>query len=150
MAKIVNQIRDIEIIEGELKNAIAGLLSFSISEEKIVQIPTTFVYLDKNIYVFFDDDSELYDSLEINTELTFSVIKTEKGKKSADLNFVPVYRFVSVKLAGLAKKMDEPKVIDELNKSFSAKYSKNELNTKFKKIVMIDTEEIQASEEIGG
>lgn len=150
MAKIVNQIRDIEVIEGELKNAIAGLLSFSVSEDKIIQLPATFVYLDKNIYIFFDDDSELYDTIGLNTELSFSVIKTEKGKKSAELNFIPVYKFISVKLVGLAKKIDEAKSIDELNKAFAAKYYKSEIHFKYSKIIMIDTEEIQANEEIGG
>jgi nitroimidazol reductase NimA-like FMN-containing flavoprotein (pyridoxamine 5'-phosphate oxidase superfamily) len=150
MSKIVNQIRNMEIIEAELKNAVAGLLSFSVSEDKIAQIPSTFIYLDKNIYLFFEEESELYDSLEINSLLSFSVIKSEKGKKSAELNFTPVYRFISVKLVGLTKKIDDLKLIDELNKALAAKYYKNEPELKYKNIIMIDTEEIQASEEIGG
>ena len=150
MTKIVNQIRDINIIEGELKNAIAGLLSFTVSEDKIIQIPSTFIYLDKNIYIFFDEDSEIYETLEIDTPLSFSVIKTEKGKKTAELNFTPVYKFVSVKLNGLNKKIDDAKTIDELNRAYSAKYYKNEAGNKYIKIIMIDTEEIQAAEEIGG
>lgn len=150
MAKIVNQIRDIEVIEGELKNAVAGLLSFPVSEDKIIQLPTTFVYLDKNIYIFFEDDAELFDEIELNTNLTFSVVKTEKGKKRNDLSFNPVYRFVAVKLTGLNKKIDELKALDDLNKIYSDKYLKGEVKSNFKKIIMIDSEEIQGTEEIGG
>lgn len=150
MTKIINQIRDIETIENELKNAIAGVLSFLVSDEKVVQMPTTFIYLDKNVYVFFDEDSELFDEIGQNTVMNFSIVKTEKGKKNPDLNFVPVYKFISVKLIGMNKKIDEAKIIDDLNKAYTAKYLKNEMQDKYTKILMIDTEEIQATEEIGG
>jgi hypothetical protein len=150
MAKVINQIRDIEIIENELKTAIAGLLSYPVTDEKITQFPTTFVYLDKNVYIFFEDESELYDQIHADALSTFSVIKTEKGKKSAEVSFVPAYKFIAVKLFGINKKIEEQKTIDDLNKLYVEKYLKSDLKKKYKKILMIDTEEIQASEEIGG
>jgi len=150
MSKIINQIRDIEIIENELKASVAGLLSLRLSNDNRLLIPSTYVYLDKNIYVFFEDESEIFDKINLNSTIVFSLIKEEKALPVAELDFVPVYKYLSVKLTGPAKFVEEAKTIEELNKIYSQKYVKSEEKTSYKKILMIDTEEIQASEETGG
>jgi len=52
MQRFTNQIRDLELIESELKNTSVGVLALYIDDEKTIQYPTTFLYRDKNIYIF--------------------------------------------------------------------------------------------------
>jgi general stress protein 26 len=149
MQKKVQQIRDIAIIEKELNLCPVGLLALYIEDEKLIQASTTFLYLDKNIYFFIDEASGLYESIKFNTPVSFAIIRNEAPRKNDNA----IYHSVSIKVSGNIKIIEEQKIIDEVKKSYLAKYSKpgKEHVNSFaeSRIYMIDTEEIQAAEETG-
>ncbi|MEO8398807.1 MAG: hypothetical protein ABI550_03220 [Ignavibacteriaceae bacterium] len=154
MEKRLSQIRDIELIEKELNSANVGIAALCIKDENIIQKATTYIYLDKNIYFFFNIDSELYEKIQFDTSASFTILKNEKAKKNSE-NFKSIYHVISISILGLVKKVDEQKLLEELRKSYLKKYSRNSSMTKensalLGKSIIIDTEEIQAFEEIGG
>lgn len=155
MQKIVTQIRNLEAIEKELNSNFIGSLAIISDEEKIVQYPSPYLYIDKNLYLFFNKDSELYGNITNEQYASFNVINQGKPSKSDKADFNPTYTFTSISIMGALKKVDEQKVMDEMRKNFFKKYSQK--NTATKKdittlhyVVMIDTEEISAFEETGG
>lgn len=154
MQKRTIQIRDLKAIEHGLDNNFAGVLSFYGGEENVAHIPLTFIYLDKNIYLFFNADDEVYESIPYDNTAIFTTVKSEKGKKVNNQEFDAVYRFFSVTIKGIIKKVDEPKIIEDIRKRYLKKYSTKvddpNNNEYLNKLVIIDTEEIQAIEEIGG
>jgi len=155
MNKIISQIRDLDLIEKELNNSTGGVLAVNIDNEIAIQIATTFLYRDKNIYIFFNNKNELFDNIPFNASGSFTIIKNEKVKKIPKIDFHPVYYLFSISVTGTIKKVDEQKVVDELKKSYFKKYSKKQDHTKkdmaaLGKLIIIDSEEIQALEEVGG
>ena len=67
--------------------------------------------------------------------------------------FVPIYNIISITITGLIKIVDDSKLVNTLIGNYRNKYSKEsekEKETNLSKVVFIDTEEIQAYEEIGG
>lgn len=58
------------------------MLAFNVDGEKVIQLLTTFLYLDKNIYFFLDKEDEIYEKLNLNSLASFTIIKDEKLKKS--------------------------------------------------------------------
>ena len=150
----VNQIRDLELIEKELSSNPAGVLALMLDNEKVSQIATTFLYLDKNIFIFFGNDDELFDKIQFETNVTFTILKYGKIKKEKNMVFEPTYNLFSISISGLVKKVDEPKLLEELQQNYISKYKKSveekiDLST-ISKAIIIDTEEIQAFEETGG
>jgi nitroimidazol reductase NimA-like FMN-containing flavoprotein (pyridoxamine 5'-phosphate oxidase superfamily) len=155
MQRVINQIRDLELIESELKHTSVGVLALYIDDEKTIQFPTTFLYRDKNIYIFFKNDDELYQSIKYNSSASFTVIKQEKVKRGKKLDFTPTYQMFSITLNGLVRKVDEEKTMVNLRHEYLAKYSKK-TETVRKNIsalasaIIMDSDEIHAQEEIGG
>ena len=152
MQKNIQQIRNIEVIEKELNTCPVGVLAL-IVEEKIVQVATTFLYLDKNIYIFLDDNSELYQSIHFESNASFILIKNEKVRKHSKADYSPSYHSIAIKISGNIRKVEEQKVIDEVQSGYLNKYSKDNLIDETGvpgKAIIIDTEEIQALEESGG
>ncbi len=154
MFKNVQQLRNLETIENELKNNTSGILSFYTQEEKIVQLAVTFIYLDKNVYIFPTSEDELFDKIHIEVKSSFTVLRNIKLKKRVELDNLPTYDFLSISIKGFLKQVEEQKLMDDLVKNYSMKYVK-EFNENadlpgFNKIFFIDTEEIQAVEETGG
>jgi len=153
MQKTISQIRDIEVIEKELMNNPIGVLALSLKDEKITQQAITFLYQDKNIYFFFKENDEEFEDLKLESRVSFTIIKNDKIKKAARTDFNPVYNILSITITGLIKVVDDPKLISTLVGSYVNKYSKQtekEENFRLMKVVFIDSEEIQAYEEIGG
>ncbi len=154
MHKIVNQIRDLKIIEEELNNNPAGILALIYDGDKITQLTKTYLYMDKNIYVFFHKDDELFENLQWDTNAIFTIFKLGKVKKNNNLDFEPTYNIFSITLKGVLKKIDDPKLIEEARNNYVSKYKKQIKSqidySHISKVVLIDTEEIQASEETGG
>ncbi|HAB53421.1 MAG: hypothetical protein A2315_02035 [Ignavibacteria bacterium RIFOXYB2_FULL_35_12] len=155
MQRFTNQIRDLELIESELKNTSVGVLALYIDDEKTIQYPTTFLYRDKNIYIFFKNNDELYNSIKYNSSASFTVIKQEKVKRGKKLEFKPTYQMFSITLNGLVRKVDEEKIMTNLRHEYLVKYSKK-TDTVRKNIlalasaIIMDSDEIHAQEEIGG
>jgi len=155
MQRIVNQIRDLEVIEKELHNSSIGVLALYIDDEKTIQFPTTFLYRDKNIYIFFKNSDELYESIKYNSSASFTVIREEKSKKTKKLDFTPSYNMFSITINGLVRKVDEEKTMINLRQQYLNKYCrKNESLRKaapaLANAVIMDSDEIHAQEEIGG
>lgn len=154
MQKIVSQIRDLEVIEKELSSNQAGVLALVYDGDKITQLITTFLYMDKNIYIFFHRDDELYDNLQIDSSAIFSILKQGKIKKTKSINFDPTYSIFSITIKGNVKKVDDPKLIEEAKNNYLLKYKKQsdgDIDYSFiTKVILIDTEEIHAFEETGG
>jgi nitroimidazol reductase NimA-like FMN-containing flavoprotein (pyridoxamine 5'-phosphate oxidase superfamily) len=155
MQRIINQIRDLELIESELHDTSFGVLALSIDEEKTIQYPTTFLYRDKNVYIFFKSEDEIYNSVKYNSSASFTIIKQEKAKKSRKLDFTPSYQMFSITLNGVVRKVDEEKAMVNLRQEYLAKYSKK-ADTAKKSIpelaaaLIMDSDEIHALEEFGG
>ena len=153
MHKVVSQIRDLELIEKELTMNPAGILAVMTDSEKVSQIATTFIYLDKNIFVFIDDE-EAYENIQFDTSVSFSIMKYGKLRKTKDMDFDPTYNLFSISISGIIKKIEDPKQFKELQQNYIAKYKKDvdgKINLSLlSRAVIIDSEEIQAFEETGG
>jgi nitroimidazol reductase NimA-like FMN-containing flavoprotein (pyridoxamine 5'-phosphate oxidase superfamily) len=155
MQRIISQIRDLVLIESELHNASIGVFALYIDDEKTIQYPTTFLYRDKNIYIFFKNDDELYASIKYNSSASFTVIKQEKAKRGKKLDFTPSYQLFSITLNGLVRKVDEEKTMMNLRQEYLTKYSKKPETSRrtmpsLANAIIMDSDEIHAQEELGG
>lgn len=155
MQRIVTQIRDLDLIEGELKKASIGVLAVQTDEDSFIQQTTTFLYRDKNIYIFFKADDEVYNSIKYDSIANFTIVKPEKIKRNSKKDFVPTYSVLSVTLSGLIRKVDEEKAVNNLRHEYLEKYSKKidtirKNITTLANVIMMDSDEIHAQEEIGG
>lgn len=142
-------IRDIQEIEKNINQTFSGVASLLLDSDKIYQVPTNFVYLDKNIFIYLDKNEELFGSIKFNSPASFSIIKTEKqgGKEIT-------YRSKSVTINGEIKIVDEPKVIEQIKENYRKKYSSRLLPDDYQIpenliLCIIDTLEIKAIIEEG-
>ncbi len=154
MKKSVNPIRDMNLIEKELNESPSGVLALRNNDDDVVQRATNFLYLDKNVYIFFGEEDEFYEKINFDHYVNFTVIKNSEIKKTKRPKFIPSYYLFSITVTGIIKKVEDAKVIDNLYRNYSRKYSSDskQENLDFsviKKIILIDTEEIQAFEEVG-
>jgi nitroimidazol reductase NimA-like FMN-containing flavoprotein (pyridoxamine 5'-phosphate oxidase superfamily) len=151
MHRKISVIRDLEIIEKELNNSTGGILAFNVDSEKVMQYTTTFLYLDKNIYFFLDKDDEVYEKINFNGSVSFTIIKDERFKKIRAKE--GSYNLFSATIVGTIKIVDEQKTIDYIKNKYLFKYSLKRLiepkSSQLKLLVMIDSQEIQATEEEG-
>jgi nitroimidazol reductase NimA-like FMN-containing flavoprotein (pyridoxamine 5'-phosphate oxidase superfamily) len=155
MRKQISQIRDLQLIEKELDANPAGVLAIYLENDKVVQLTTTFLYMDKNIYFFFNEKDELFNSIKLENDVSFTILRNEKARKGKD-GFLPNYQVLSISVSGSLKVVDDKKLIDDLCRRYVKKYSAEgdeESENKFIRhnwILFIDTNEIQAFEESGG
>lgn len=144
MKKIVVPIKEITVIEAVLNDAPVGVVAFR-NEDNIVQKTKTFLYLDKNIYIFFDQGEDEFKKIKFERRSSFSILKNTESEIANAL-----YCILSITISGKIR-LVEQKIFDEIGKSYLKKYKmrKTDLSA-FGGAVMIDTEEIQAFEESGG
>jgi len=151
MHRKISYIRNIEIIEKELNDSPGGVLAFNVDAEKAMQYPTTFLYLDKNVYFFLDKDDEVYEKIHFNGHASFTILKDGRLKKHRIKE--DSYYLFSATVVGIIRIVDEQKTIDEIKSKYMAKYSLKKgfelKSSQLKELIMIDTEEIQAVEEEG-
>lgn len=155
MQRIVNQIRDLGLIESELHNTAVGVLALYIDDEKTIQFPTTYLYQDKNIFIFFKNDDELYGSIQYNSNASFTIIKEEKVKRGKKLEFKPTYQMFSITVNGVVRKVEDEKIMIKLRQEYLAKYAKKQEAAKraipvLANAIIMDSDEIHAWQEIGG
>ena len=155
MKRIITQIKNIERIEKELKNNYAGVIALQLDEERFMQIPTPYLYKDKNIYLFFTHNDEIYDEIQFDSNVAFTIVRDIKVNKNRKNDPTASYHFCATKISGIIRKVDDMKFIEELKKSYAIKYSaktdKRNLDSNIiDRVVVIDTEEINSIEEIGG
>ena len=138
------QIRDLELIEKEVSENFLGVLAVTLKNEKVVQTATTFIYMDKNIYIFFDNESEIYEDINLDTNGSFIILKNE----SLNEDTINKYRLMSISISGAVKKVEELKLLDEIKKNYAKKYPEdNENLLSLNKALIIDTDEILAFDE---
>ena len=155
MKRIITQIKNIERIEKELNNNYAGVIALQLGEERFVQIPTPYLYKDKNVFLFFTHNDEIYDQIQFDSNVAFTIVRDIKVNKKRKNDPTASYHFCATKISGIVRKVDDMKFVEELKKSYADKYSAktDKRNLDFKvidKVVVIDTEEINSIEEIGG
>ena len=155
MKRIIKQIRNIDKIEKELLENYAGVIYLQLVDDKIEQLSTPFLYKDKNVFLFFADNDELYEDIQFDSFVSFTILRNMKVRKTKKADFNPTYHFYATKISGSIRKVEDSRAIEELKKSYAEKYSgktdKSDLDFNvMKNVAVIDTEEINAIEEIGG
>ena len=150
MKQKVNQIRDLSLIERELEKTRVGILAYRDDKEKVIQIVTPFVYVNKNIYLFYENN-EYFNRIVLNNNVNFSIYREEKISKENVLDFEPIYKFIQIWCGGIINKVDDQKLAEVVSKAYRQKYtSKPEKGKKdLNKLFIIDTDEIQAAEMYG-
>lgn len=149
MHRVQTVIRDIKDIEKELNENYSGVASILLDSDKIYQIPTNFVYLDKNIYIYLDKTDEKFENMKFNSPASFSVVRSEKqgGKEIT-------YRLKGITIFGEVRIVDEQKIIEQVKEMYKNKYSvrlKDEEYDVPENLILciIDTSEIKAISEEG-
>jgi hypothetical protein len=148
----IKTIRDLEVIEKELNNISAGVFLF-FTRNEFEQFASSFVYHDKNIYLFVND-SDVLKNIIFETKARFIAIKESSVDKKHEEKSGNIYSLISISVNGILKEVDEKKIKNTIKQSFIQKYSGKliESGTKsksFKKLVFIDSEELIATEETG-
>lgn len=154
MNRTINIIKDVNLIEKELNETPSGVLAFYSEEEKVIQEATNFLYKDKNIFIFFAENDELFEKIRLNTFVSFTILRnTKKEKSKKPQNNIESY-LISVTINGIIKLVDDKKLINSLQTQYTVKYHPGSKQEKIdfvpiERILLIDSEEIQAFEEIG-
>ena len=149
MQKKITTIRNLELVEKELNTATAGVISLSLQKTKFAQFATNFVYQDKNIFIFIDDE-ELLRSIKFDSLSRFTVL----NQKTTDEKEESIYRLFSILVTGNLRKVEEKKVINDITQTYIQKYSgklilPDDKSASMGKLVFVDSEELLAFEEIG-
>ncbi len=148
----VKTIRDLEVIEKELNSIHCGVLAVPL-EEDFEQIAANFVYHDKNIFIYIQN-KELFKNIRFGTQAKFTAIREFDWKKESGVDAKTVYKLFYISVNGLIKPVEEKKLKNTIKQSFIQKYSGRliESDTKSKslgKLLVIDSEELTATEEVG-
>ena len=149
MQKKITTIRNLELVEKELNSATAGVISVSLQKTKFVQFATNFVYQDKNIFIFIDDE-ELLRSIKFDSLSRFTVLKQKSNEDKEE----SIYKLSSIQVTGNLREAEEKKVINDITQTYIQKYSgklilPEDKTTSMGKLVFVDSEELLAFEEIG-
>lgn len=151
MKKQTTQIRDINEIEKQIKESAIGVLSIHLANDKIMQFACNFVYLDKNIYTFFDNADENFEHIKYGSAGSFTVFDSERiSSKNKEITYVLSYITVN----GEIKDIDDPKLIDQITELYRIKYSPTVKSDNYKlsenlKPLILDSKEIKSVLEEG-
>lgn len=149
MHKKLTTIRNLELIEKKLNSASAGVISLSLQKKNFVQFATNYVYKDKNIFLFIDNE-ELLRNMKFDSLSRFTVLEEKNIAKKSD----SLYKLFSILVTGNVREVEEKKVIDDINQIYIQKYSvtlilPDDSTTSLGKLVFVDSEELIAFEEVG-
>ena len=149
MQKKITTIRNLEFVEKELNSATAGVISLLLQKTKFVQFATNFVYQDKNIFIFIDDE-ELLKSIKFDSLSRFTVLKQKNTKAKEE----SIYELSSIQVSGNLREVEEKKVLNNITQTYIQKYSgklilPDDGTASIGKLVFVDSEELLAFEEIG-
>lgn len=115
---IVN--RDINEIENELNNSLAGVLTLRLKGGGNYQIATNFIYLDKNIFIALNKEDEKFESIKFNHYGQFLVYNTH-FENDSDYS----YQIKYISIVGEFRELDDPKQIEQVKEKFRQKFSKD-------------------------
>lgn len=153
MNKKVKIIRDLSLVEKELSSAQAGVVAVTLQKESFTQFAVNFVYQNKNIF-FYVDNEELLRTIKLDSLAKFTIVKEKNVTKELQEKKDPLYRLFSIVVTGVIREAEEKKTIREIAQSFIEKYSgklilsEKETPTKGK-LLFVDSEELLAFDEIG-
>ena len=153
MNKKVKVIRDLSLVEKELSIAQGGVVAVTLQKESFAQFATNFVYQNKNIF-FYLDNEELLRTIKFDSIAKFTILKDKNVSKDLIDSKDPLYRLFSIVVTGIIRETEEQKTIKSVAQSFIEKYSgklllsEKQAQTKGK-LVVIDSEELLAFDEIG-
>ncbi len=143
MKRKITHIRDLAQIEKELFNTKVGVLAVTLKGDKVIQLATTFVYLHKNIYVFFDEENEIYRDVNLENNGSFIVLQNRSGSSKEYLT--------STSISGSVKKVDDNRTMTEVRDEYVKKYSKTDDlfqgDISVLKALFIDSEEFLSIEQ---
>jgi hypothetical protein len=153
MNKKVKVIRDLSLVEKELSSSQGGVVSVSLQKESFAQFATNFVYQNKNIF-FYVDNEELLRTIKFDALAKFTILKDKNVTKELIEKNDPLYRLFSIVVTGVVREAEEQKTIRDIAQSFIEKYSgkliRDEKETPFRgKLLVVDSEELLAFDEIG-
>jgi hypothetical protein len=153
MIKKSKVIRDLSLVEKELSAAQGGVVAVALQKDSFAQFATNFVYQNKNIFFYLDND-ELLRTIKFDALAKFTILKDKNVSKDLSDKKDPLYRLFSIVVTGVVREAEEQKTIKSVAQSFIEKYSgklllsEKETQTKGK-LVFIDSEELLAFDEIG-
>jgi hypothetical protein len=140
MKRKITHIRDLEIIEKELSERQVGIFAANTEREKVIQMATTFVYLHKNIYVFFDEENEIYKDVNLENDGSFIIFQNRVVNSKSYIT--------SISISGIVKKVEDNRTMTEIRDNYLQKYSKSmdlfDKDTANLKALFIDSEEFLA------
>jgi shikimate kinase len=153
MNKKVKVIRDLSLVEKELSSSQGGVVSVSLKKESFAQFATNFVYQNKNIF-FYVDNEELLRTIKFDALAKFTILKDKNVTEELIEKKDPLYRLFSIVVTGVVREAEEQKTIRDIAQSFIEKYSgkliRDEKETPFRgKLLVVDSEELLAFDEIG-
>lgn len=153
MNKKLKVIRDLSLVENELSSAQGGVVSVLLKKESFTQFATNFVYQNKNIF-FYVDNEELLRTIKLDALVKFTILKDKNVTKELIEKKEPLYRLFSVVVTGVIREAEEQKTISNVAQSFIEKYSgkliRDEKETPSPgKLLFVDSEELLAFDEIG-
>ena len=153
MNRKINTIRDLVLVEKELGSANAGVISVSLLKEGFAQFATNFVYQNKNIF-FYLENEELLRSIRLDSLAKFTILKDKNVSSEFTNKKDTLYRLFSIVVTGSVREAEEQKTIKNVAQSFIEKYSGKLLysdkdNQPGGKLFLIDSEELLAYDEIG-
>jgi hypothetical protein len=153
MNKKVKVIRDLSLVEKELSSSQGGVVSVSLKKESFAQFATNFVYQNKNIF-FYVDNEELLRTIKFDALAKFTILKDKNVTEELIEKNDPLYRLFSIVVTGIVREAEEQKTIRDIAQSFIEKYSgkliRDEKETPFRgKLLVVDSEELLAFDEIG-
>lgn len=153
MNKKVKVIRDLILVEKELNSAQCGVVSVSLKKDSFAQFATNYVYQNKNIF-FYVDNEELLRTIKFDSLAKFTILKDKNVTNELIEKNNPLYRLFSIVVTGVIREAEEQKTIREIAQSFIEKYSgkliRDEKETPSRgKLLFVDSEELLAYDEIG-
>ena len=153
MNTISKTIRDLPLVERELASAQAGVISISLHKGGFAQFATNFVYQNKNIFIYLNND-ELQRTIKLDALAKFTILKDKNVTKEMMDEPEQLYRLFSIVVTGLLREAEEKKTIKEIEQSFIEKYTGKLLlpgkdSRSNGKLLFIDSEELLAFDEIG-
>ncbi|GAB4299827.1 MAG: hypothetical protein Kow0098_26630 [Ignavibacteriaceae bacterium] len=153
MKKQTISIKDLSIIENELTSSDAGVIAFSDEDENVRQIAINYIYKDKNIFFFLFSSDDVQEKIRFGSRVCFTVFKAGRADGTSASGQKDYHTIFSVSLYGILKEVDDEKLVNEVLIGFGKKYFEDASLLQRKtfsggKVVMIDSEEIQAVEEI--
>lgn len=153
MNKKLKVIRDLTLVEKELSSAQGGVVSISLKKENFTQFATTFVYQNKNIF-FYLDNEEILRTIKLDSTAKFTILKEKNVTEELLQNKDPLYRLFSIVVTGVIREAEEQKTIKSVTQSFIEKYSgkliRDEKESASKdNLYFVDSEELLAFDEIG-